>query len=167
MIKEIFKGFVENKIALMSQYKFSICFESQIANGYVSEKIFDSLFAFCVPIYLGAKNIEEYVPKNCFIDYRDFNSLEDLQKYLDNMSDADYQKILNHIETFLKSKKFEKNSSQEFASTLLKHIENKAPLQKKSFYIIKLRMLALAIFQPKRVYNKKQRRFLFDTLFYW
>ena len=40
--------------------------------GYMTEKIWDSFKAKTVPVYWGASNIEEYVPKNCFIDYRDF-----------------------------------------------------------------------------------------------
>lgn len=167
ILKNIYKGVVENKINTMSQYKFSICFESQICNGYVSEKIFDSFFAFCIPIYWGAKNICDYVPKNCFIDFTEFKSLADLQKYLDNMSDTEYHQYLDNIENYLKSSLYAKNSSQEFSSNLLKHIESDKPVIKKSFYRLKLKMLLLSIFYPRRVYNNKQRRFIFDTLFYW
>ena len=48
-----------------------ICYENmwQIS-GYITEKIFDSMRAGCVPIYWGANNIKDYVPETCFIRSR-------------------------------------------------------------------------------------------------
>ena len=34
--------------------------------GYITEKIFDSFFAGVVPIYWGAENITDYVPKSLY-----------------------------------------------------------------------------------------------------
>jgi len=45
-------------------------------NGYITEKIFDSFFTSYVLIYLGAKNITEHVPSNCFIDQRELMALK-------------------------------------------------------------------------------------------
>jgi len=39
---------------------FSICIENFQSSDYISEKILDSLYHNCVPIYLGAKNIDNY-----------------------------------------------------------------------------------------------------------
>ncbi|WP_226896450.1 glycosyltransferase family 10 domain-containing protein [Poseidonibacter ostreae] len=61
--------------------------------GYITEKIFDSFFAGCVPVYLGADNITEHIPKECFIDKREFDTYEKLYKYLKNMSDEEYVTI--------------------------------------------------------------------------
>lgn len=63
------------KIELYSHYKFVIAFENACAPDYVTEKFFDPLAAGAVPIYLGAPNIDAFVPgKNCFVDVRDFDS---------------------------------------------------------------------------------------------
>lgn len=43
---------VENKQAWLSYYKFNICCESQIDDGYITEKLFESLIAGCIPIYI-------------------------------------------------------------------------------------------------------------------
>jgi hypothetical protein len=42
------------------KYMFSICIENFQSSDYISEKILDSLYHNCVPIYLGAKNIDNY-----------------------------------------------------------------------------------------------------------
>ena len=40
--------------------------------GYITEKIFDSFAAWCVPVYWGASNVTDYIPEGCFIDRRKF-----------------------------------------------------------------------------------------------
>lgn len=77
-----YKGAVKSKKEILQNYKFSICYENCSSNGYITEKIFDSFFSGCVPIYLGAPNIDKYIPLNCFIDFRDFKSYEDLYMYI-------------------------------------------------------------------------------------
>jgi len=42
-------------------YSFSICIENTICNHYFSEKIITPLMYNCMPIYLGCKNISNYV----------------------------------------------------------------------------------------------------------
>ena len=60
---------------MLRKYRFSFCLENSITNGYISEKIFDCLYAGVIPLYLGAPNINNYVNKYCFIDLRKFNRI--------------------------------------------------------------------------------------------
>jgi hypothetical protein len=46
-----YRGQVENKRTTMSSYKYCMVIEN--AATYVSEKLFDALFAGCIPIYVG------------------------------------------------------------------------------------------------------------------
>ena len=102
-----YKGEVDDKIELISNFKYSICFENLTdVNGYVTEKIFDCLKARCVPIYYGATDIEKYIPKNCFIDFREFRNYEKLLKFLDSLDEKEYNKYIENIEKLLSNKKF-------------------------------------------------------------
>lgn len=47
-----------NKIDYLRQYRFNICGESIITEGFCSEKIFDALYAGCIPIYTGGDNVD-------------------------------------------------------------------------------------------------------------
>ena len=99
-----YKGTLENKRTVMEKYKFSICYENaRDIPGYITEKIFDSFFAGCVPIYWGANNVFDYIPKECFIDKRDFTSYEDLYSFIKNMSNGSYMQYLESIENYLDS----------------------------------------------------------------
>jgi len=117
-----YKGMLDYKKEVMEKYKFSICYENaKDITGYITEKIFDSFFAGCVPIYWGANNILEHVPKNCFIDKRDYSSYEELYHFLKNMSDFEYLQYLNNIDEYLKSDKAYQFKSEGFVDTIIQN----------------------------------------------
>jgi len=120
---KVYKGEIEgnNKLQYLSKYKFCFCFENTSAPGYVTEKIFDSFKAGCVPVYLGAPNVEEYISSECFIEYRDFAGNVDLVEYLESVSEDRYQKYLDRGEDFLsRSKKSGKWFIEGFEEVFLK-----------------------------------------------
>lgn len=101
-----YRGQVENnkKLHTLSRYKYSLCFENTgdpvFARGYV-DKILDSLESRTLPIYLGCPNIQEYIPKDCFIDFRDFTGYRELDTYLENMSDKEYTRYIDAIDNWV------------------------------------------------------------------
>jgi hypothetical protein len=102
-----YKGTIINRAATYSKYRFALCFENEIYPGWINDKIFDCMRSNCVPIYLGAPNILDYVDKETFIDRRNFSSIEELYDYIINMSEKDYKHYQNAISEFLNSKRFE------------------------------------------------------------
>lgn len=99
-----YKGSVPTKLEVLKQYKFCICYENtKDLQGYVTEKIFDCFEAGCVPVYWGAKNITTYIPKDCFIDRRDFVSNSELYGFIKRMTKEDYLAYLENIRKFLNS----------------------------------------------------------------
>ncbi len=118
-----YRGSVKEKLDIMKDYKFSISFENaKNIPGYISEKIFHSFFASCVPIYWGANNVLSYIPKNCFIDFRDFKNYNDVFKYIKNISEKDYMNYLDNIELFLNSEQSTQFNSNEFAKIVVNSI---------------------------------------------
>ena len=118
-----YKGGVVSKRATYQKYKFSICYENcKDFNGYITEKIFDCLLSGCVPVYLGAQNIADHIPKNVFIDKRNFNTYDQLYAYMKNMPDKEYQDYLDNIKNFLLNDKGYLFSTKHFANTLVKEI---------------------------------------------
>jgi len=101
-----YRGEPQDKLGTIKNYRFNICYENMgDVKGYITEKIFDSFAAGCVPIYLGATNVTDYIPKNCFIDRREFKSYEELYQFLKNMDEATYNIYIENIRQFLKSDK--------------------------------------------------------------
>lgn len=75
----------ENKVTLISNYRFALCIENTSLEGYITEKIFDCFFAGTIPIYCGPPDIDKYVPKDAYIAFDDFESYEALELFLDNL----------------------------------------------------------------------------------
>jgi hypothetical protein len=99
-----YRGMVDSKLSVLSQFKFSVCYENaRDISGYITEKIFDSLAAGCIPIYWGAPNVLDYIPEACFVDKRKFSSYEELYSYLQTMSPAAYNDRLQKIQNYLQS----------------------------------------------------------------
>lgn len=102
-----YKGEVDDKIELLSNFKYSLCFENLAdVKGFITEKIFDCFKARCVPIYWGASDIEKYIPKECFIDFRDFVDYEKLLSFLASIDESKYNNYIKNIENLLSDKKF-------------------------------------------------------------
>ena len=81
----------ELQLKEMSQYRFMLCFESTYhqlwSYGFMTERLFNAFKAKVVPIYYGCYNIEDYAPRDLFIDYRDFADMDALAYFLTNFSD--------------------------------------------------------------------------------
>lgn len=114
-----YRGAAGNKIDVIKQYRFSICFENTCTHkGYITEKIFDCFHAGNVPIYWGASNVEEYIPKDCFIDAREFDDWESLYQFVKNINQQTYENYLERIRTFLSSDSAKLFSGEHFKAIL-------------------------------------------------
>lgn len=59
-----------DKVSIMAKSKFCVAMENSIAQDYVTEKLWDALMAGCVPVYIGAPNIYDFLPDpNAIIHY--------------------------------------------------------------------------------------------------
>lgn len=118
-----YKGAPADKHETLKNYKFSICYENmQEIKGYVTEKIFDCFAVGTIPIYWGASNITDYIPKDCFIDRRDFASFEDVLSHIRSMDQETYSTYLKNIQVFLESDKAKLFSQEMFNVIFLESI---------------------------------------------
>jgi hypothetical protein len=117
------RGEVERKRPIIEKYKFYLAYENaRDIPGYILEKIFDVFFSSTVPVYLGANNVTDHIPEECFIDKRNFDNYEDLYDYMKGMSDREYLRYLDYIEIFLNSEKAYQFSSEYFANVVINEI---------------------------------------------
>lgn len=124
-------GYVPDKIKTIRNARFVFAFENAQHNGYISEKIFDVMFADSVPVYWGAPDIDKYVPKDCFINYDDFGSFDKLYQFLKNMSDEEYENYRKNIRIFMK----QFDQTPFYYKTFLQRIYN--GIMKEPYYIVR------------------------------
>jgi hypothetical protein len=97
-----------------------------IYEGYVTEKIIDCLRAGVIPIYLGAPNIQDYIPQNLFIDMRNLKNINDLNNFLLKITDVEAIEMIKNAQLFLQTENGLKFSYNAFAENvyqlIYKHI---------------------------------------------
>ena len=118
-----YKGTVADKSEVYPNYRFALCYENARVPGYVTEKIFDCLRSDCIPVYLGAPNIEEYVPVNVFIDRRQFDTESDLAKYLLNFSQEQFNQYLLDIREYLSGARFKSFLATDLAENIVAAVQ--------------------------------------------
>ena len=87
---------VSRKAEILRNYNFNLCFENTATYYYTTEKIWDSIKHYCLPIYYGKHTgIYELFPEKSFIDYSLFESPKMLFDYIENISIKEYNERLN------------------------------------------------------------------------
>ncbi len=118
-INKVYRGLVDDKLPVLSQYKFTFCFENSVFPGYLTEKIFDAMFAGSVPVYLGAPDILQLLPHNTFVDMSNFKSLKELDSFLCSMTEEVYMEYMENIKKFLESSEYKKYDYKELNNQIL------------------------------------------------
>ncbi len=123
-IKKAFKGSIPplEKLDYHHRYNFSVCYDNSAIRGCISERIFDCFISKSIPIYCGAPDIGDYIPKQCFINRNDFSSYEDLYKFIKSMDYSTYLNYLTAIELFLKSPQINQFTTQHYVNTLISNL---------------------------------------------
>lgn len=119
---------LEDKLRTLQKYKFCVCYENtRDVKGYITEKIFDCLRAGAVPVYWGAENIGDYVPKECFIDRRLFSDSDALIAFLESVSPEEHKAYVEAGRKFLMGKEARAFSKEAFAETIARFVYETKP----------------------------------------
>lgn len=90
------KTWFADKRKFIANYKFTIAFENTSARNYITEKMFDPLYAGSIPIYWGAPNVTDFFNPDSFVNVREFKNFDAVVeriKEIDNDNDL-YKKML-------------------------------------------------------------------------
>jgi hypothetical protein len=66
--------------------KFFLSFENSLCKDYVTEKLFDTLNYNMVPVVYGDGNYDHYIPRNAYINARDYLNPKELAEYLNYLN---------------------------------------------------------------------------------
>ncbi len=122
-----YRGMPENKYEVYHRYRFALSLENtKDVKGYVTEKIYDCFVSGIVPVYQGAEDILDYVPKECFIDYSQFGTMQELADFLVRMPEEEYLSYQEAIKTFLKTDIADRLDGAEYAKNIYHVIDKSA-----------------------------------------
>jgi len=123
-----YKGPLEDKQKLLNDTVFNFCYENiSRYEGYVSEKIWDSIAAGSIPVYWPSWCVpDDYIPKWAYVDASKYSSPDDLIKILKSISaeeQLEWQKNLLQLATqkqdFIKSDNYIAEIINEISGSLL------------------------------------------------
>jgi hypothetical protein len=66
----------KSKFSILPEYKFCLCPENSIYDGYVTEKLIDAYAGLTVPLYSGDISVNDDFNRTAFINYQDFKRTE-------------------------------------------------------------------------------------------
>ena len=122
-------GFIKNKLSFLSEYKFSIAMENSEGDGYISEKIYDSLISGTIPIYYGNCLIDEIINPKTYILIRNEKDIKKKINYIKKIDNDNnlYKKFLNEkIFVGVKFKETIENQKVDFLTHIFEQDKNKA-----------------------------------------
>lgn len=146
----VYRGPAADKMEESKQYKFNICLgNEQCRPGNIDEKIFDAMIAGTVPVYMGVSDIENFVPKECFVDYRQFSSPEECIACLHDMTDETYQAYLDAGRAYVEDPNIrERFSAKDMADKIELACREVAPKAYRAIWLLDF------YYQLQRVYGK-------------
>jgi len=115
----LYRGVCDSKTEIISNYQFNFCTQNQRCNNDIDEKMFDALFSGSIPVYYGAPNIADYIPKDCFVDFDKFESLDALYAHMKELVESGkVQHMRNCGWEFLTSERYWPFSVEAFSETV-------------------------------------------------
>jgi hypothetical protein len=83
----------KSKFAVLPEYKFCLCPENSVYEGYVTEKLFDAYAGLTVPIYSGA--VSDGFNSDAFLNYQDYKNMDKFVKEIEAIDylEASYKRM--------------------------------------------------------------------------
>jgi len=77
----------KSKFAVLPEYKFCLCPENSVYDGYVTEKLIDAYAGLTVPLYSGDLSVGKDFNIKAFLNYQDFMDLEIFIGYIERWNE--------------------------------------------------------------------------------
>lgn len=81
------RGSKECDVLLNTTYRFYFAFENTLCVDYITEKVFNSMKNFVIPVIYSGAELSRFLPPKSYIDVEKFKTAEDLATYLKFLSD--------------------------------------------------------------------------------
>lgn len=123
-IARSYRGPVADKHETLRGFRFALCFENTRFPGYITEKLFDCLYARTIPLYRGAPDIASYVPADVFIDVDRFTSYAEVERFITMMQPAEANGYLEAGAAFLASEDAQMFGSERFVEDMMSALKD-------------------------------------------
>ena len=81
----------QSKFDVLPEYKFCLCPENSIYDGYVTEKMIDAYVGGCVPLYSGTTSVDRDFTPDAFLNYQEHLTMD---YFIDKIKEYDTEDSL-------------------------------------------------------------------------
>lgn len=122
--RHVFLGIpTESTLNYVGNYRYYFAFENHGSDcSLISERIWDALWGDTVPVYFGHKGIDEFVPRECFIDASQFDNPKEMLDWLVRSSKDTWSKYREAGREFIRSEAIDKFLPESFAEEFLRQV---------------------------------------------
>ena len=124
-------GFGEAKLQALATCEFALVPENcSSLRGYITEKIFNALFAGCIPIYQGHPEATRWLPPEAFLPMERFRSGAQMVQFLRAMTREEREGYREAGTRFLEGKAMEFFDVHKYVDVFRRHLESALPESK-------------------------------------
>jgi len=124
-------GFGEAKLQALAKCEFALVPENcSSLRGYITEKIFNALFAGCIPIYQGHPEATRWLPPEAFLPMERFRSGAQMVQFLRSMTREEREAYREAGTRFLEGKAMEFFDVHKYVDVFRHHLESILPESK-------------------------------------
>ncbi|MDR0468205.1 MAG: hypothetical protein LBG67_05070 [Campylobacteraceae bacterium] len=88
---------ISDKADALDNYKYHIAIENYSGKNHWTEKLSDPFLGLCLPFYYGATNVEDYFPKDSFIEIDIYDVEKSAKIIKEAIKNNEYEKRLEQI----------------------------------------------------------------------
>jgi hypothetical protein len=124
-------GFGEAKLQALATCEFALVPENcSSLRGYITEKIFNALFAGCIPIYQGHPEATKWLPPEAFVPMERFCSGAEMVQFLRAMTREEKEAYREAGTRFLEAGATEFFDVHKYVDVFRRHLESTLPESK-------------------------------------
>jgi len=113
----------ESTLTYLGRYRYYFAFENHSSDdGLISERIWDALWADTVPVYRGHTRIDQFVPLECYVDARRFDTPKEMLKWLCDAPEKAWDKYRSAGREFIQGSGVEPFLPGVFAERFVRQI---------------------------------------------
>lgn len=112
----LYRGEAGDKWETFSQYKFIFCIQNAIPAGQFEGDAFMAMAVGSVPIYLPPPDVDEFIPQDTYINFSQFENLDELTLYLKKIINSEeYEKYRRAGWEYINSAEFRPFTVEQFS----------------------------------------------------
>ena len=113
----------ESTLRYVGKYRYYFAFENHTSScGLISERVWDALWGDTVPVYLGHTGLDQFIPRECYIDAAQFDDPNEMLDWLCRASKGMWLKYHEAGREFIYSGAVDKFLPEAFAKEFVDRV---------------------------------------------